>query len=163
NTGALDETYAAFTGPRPAFREVAYAGKHLVMKTLFGGEMRTLGYDLARLAQQDRHVRDLPRRELEPALVAVTACLPLYRTYTRETGVSACDRRYIERALAEARMRNLSVSKPVFDFLKSVLLLDSPSYLADEQRQARLRFVMRWQQFTGPIMAKGVEDTAIYV
>ena len=77
--------------------------------------------------------------------------------------MSARDRRYIERAVAEAKLRNTSVSVPVFDFLRSVLLLENASYLEDEQREARLRFVMRWQQFTGPIMAKGVEDTALYV
>jgi (1->4)-alpha-D-glucan 1-alpha-D-glucosylmutase len=159
----LSEGYATFTSSKAAFKDVTYGGKHLVMKSLFGGEMRSLGYQLALLAEQDRHVRDLPRRELERALVEVTACLPVYRTYTRTPHVTSSDRRCLKRALAEARMRNLSVSTQVFDFLESVLLLESPSYLAEEQRRARLRFVMRWQQFTGPIMAKGVEDTALYV
>jgi (1->4)-alpha-D-glucan 1-alpha-D-glucosylmutase len=159
----LGRTYARFTNSKANFKEVAYAGKHLVMRTLFGGEMRSLGYQLARVAEQDRHVRDLPRRELERALVEVTACLPVYRTYTRSAEITARDRGYIERAVAEARVRNQSVSTPVFDFLRSVLLLEDPGYLTEDQRSARLQFVMRWQQFTGPIMAKGVEDTALYI
>jgi (1->4)-alpha-D-glucan 1-alpha-D-glucosylmutase len=159
----LGQTYAKVTGSKAAFKDVAYAGKHLVIRTLFGGEMRSLGHQLGRLAEQDRYVRDLPVRELERALVEVTACFPVYRSYIRSAELSARDRRYIERAIAEAEVRNASVSAQVFDFVRSVLLLENPSYLEDEQRDARLRFVMRWQQFTGPIMAKGVEDTALYV
>jgi (1->4)-alpha-D-glucan 1-alpha-D-glucosylmutase len=160
---ALGQMYAKRTGSKAVFRDVAYAGKHLVIRTLFGGEMRSLGHQLGRLAEQDRYVRDLPVRELERALVEVTACFPVYRTYIRSAELSGRDRRYVERAVAEAKLRNASVSLQVFEFVRKVLLLENPSYLDDQQRDARLRFVMRWQQFTGPIMAKGVEDTALYV
>ena len=43
----------------------------------------------------------------------------------------------------------------MFDYLKDVLLLRA-------QGPPAIHFAMRFQQLTGPVMAKGVEDTAIY-
>jgi len=140
-----------------------YEKKKLVMDTLFAGEMHSLGQHLAGLAEQDRYARDLPRKELRQALIEVTASFPVYRTYIRGFDISARDRRYLGKALKEAMHRGTEASAPVFDFLRRVLLLESPAFAAEGQREEWLRFLMRWQQFTGPIMAKGYEDTALYV
>ncbi len=159
----LDEIYARFTGTAPDFRETVYRSKKLMMDTLFAGEMHSLGQHLGRLAEQDRYARDLPRKELRAALVEVTACFPVYRTYARSFDLSVRDLRYIAKALKEAQQRSTEASAPVFDFLRRVLLLETPPSLAGEARDEWLRFVMRWQQFTGPIMAKGFEDTSLYI
>ncbi len=160
---ALNDVYAAFIHTKPVFNDIVYRSKRLVMDTLFGGEMRSLGRQLGRLAEQDRYARDLPLAELDRALVEVTACLPVYRTYTRSAKVSARDRRYVARALEEASRRDPSLSQEILGFLRSVLVLDAPGHLSARQHQERLAFLMRWQQFTGPIMAKGYEDTSLYV
>ena len=133
------------------------------MDTLFAGEMHSLGQHLGRLAEQDRYGRDLPRKELRAALVEVTACFPVYRTYARSHELSARDVRHIAKALKWAQQRSTDASTPVFDFLRRVLLLEIPPTLAGAGREEWLRFLMRWQQFTGPIMAKGVEDTSLYI
>jgi (1->4)-alpha-D-glucan 1-alpha-D-glucosylmutase len=159
----LGETYARFLGERQVFGTMVYEKKKMIMETLFAGEMHSLGQHLGRLAEQDRYGRDLPRKELREALVEVTASFPVYRTYIRGFDISARDRRYLGRALKEATRRGTEASAPVFDFLRRVLLLEGPSLAAGEQRGEWLRFLMRWQQFTGPIMAKGYEDTALYV
>src|SRR6201987_5848069 len=70
---------------------------------------------------------------------------------------------YIEEAVAAARSRAPNVSSACFDFVREVLLLLNPPHVLPDQRESRLAFVMRWQQFTGPIVAKGFEDTALYV
>jgi (1->4)-alpha-D-glucan 1-alpha-D-glucosylmutase len=159
----LDEIYARFIGAVPDFRETVYRSKKLVMDTLFAGEMHSLGQHLGRLAEQDRYARDLPRKELRAALVEVTACFPVYRTYARSHELSARDIRYIAKALKEAQRRSTEASTPVFDFLRRVLLQEMPPSLAGSEREEWLRFLMRWQQFTGPIMAKGLEDTSLYI
>jgi (1->4)-alpha-D-glucan 1-alpha-D-glucosylmutase len=160
----LDAIYARFLGGKMDFEEVVYANKKLIMDTHFAGEMHALGKHLGSIAEQDRHGRDLPRKELRQALIEVTACFPVYRTYIRSYDLSARDRRYIGRAFREARRRGeVATSTPVFDFLKRVLMLERFPPLSGEQTEDRLRFLMRWQQFTGPIMAKGVEDTVLYV
>src|SRR5208337_3255318 len=114
-------------------------------------------------ASHDRQARDISRRELIKVLVEVTACLPVYRTYIRSYTVSKQDRVYIENTIAEARRRNPSINPMAMSFMSRLLLLDFQSYLTGEQKDEQLRFVMRWQQFSGPIMAKGLEDTALYV
>ncbi len=159
----LEEICARFTGDRLPFTERVYRAKKLVMESLFAGEMHSLGQDLARLAEQDRHGRDLPRKELREALVETTACFPVYRTYIRELLLTARDRRYLGAALREARRRSAEDSAPVYDFLRRVLLLSGPEAFPGERHGEWLRFLMRWQQFTGPIMAKGFEDTALYL
>jgi (1->4)-alpha-D-glucan 1-alpha-D-glucosylmutase len=160
---ALDGVYARFLGEKPDFAEIVYGAKKLVMETLFAGEMHALGQHLGRLAEQDRYARDLPRKELREAVVEVTASFPVYRTYIRSADLAPRDRLYIGRALRDAQRRTTAASAPVFDFLRRVLTLEASPSQTGEQRDAWLRFLMRWQQFTGPIMAKGYEDTALYV
>ncbi len=160
---ALAGVYARFLGRDPSFEDLVYERKKLILETLFAGEMHTLGQHLGRLAEEDRYARDLPRKELRQAIVEVTAWLPVYRTYIRGTDLSARDRLYLGRALKEAARRSTEASAPVFDFLRRVLLLESPPFASGGQQEEWLRFLMRWQQFTGPIMAKGFEDTVLYV
>jgi (1->4)-alpha-D-glucan 1-alpha-D-glucosylmutase len=69
----------------------------------------------------------------------------------------------IDRALDQARARRPDLSEKCFSFLRDVLTLSNPPHVRSDQREERLNFVMRWQQFTGPIVAKGIEDTALYV
>ncbi len=161
---ALASIYAKFTGLDKSFAEVCYARKHQVMEELFPAEVRSLGNHLSRLAAEDRRARDLPSGELVRALVEVTACLPIYRTYIRSLDVRKRDRLYIERAFEAARRRAPEgrESQAAFDFVEQVLSVEPPGD-GEGQRQAWLDFVMRWQQFTGPVMAKGLEDTALYL
>src|SRR5438445_6678740 len=133
------------------------------MQTLLAFEMNALGRHLSRLAEQDRYARELQRGNLARALVETIACLPVYRTYIRSFDVSPQDAQYIETAIAAARGRNPDLNSDCFQFVRQVLLLQQGPQLFPEQREARLAFVMRWQQFTGPIMAKGFEDSLLYV
>ncbi|HET7854193.1 MAG TPA: malto-oligosyltrehalose synthase [Candidatus Methylomirabilis sp.] len=159
----LDAIYARFTGTQMTFKDVVYQQKKRVVEELFAGELRALGHHLGLLAEQYRHARYLSPKELMQALVEITACLPVYRTYIRGFEVPARDRPYIERTVEDARHRNPEVSTSVFNFLKRVLLLDLPTSLGVGEREAWLLFVMHWQQFAGPVMAKGLEDTACYI
>ncbi|HEY7066177.1 MAG TPA: malto-oligosyltrehalose synthase [Chloroflexota bacterium] len=158
----LDALWTRVTGEPADFRAVAYRQKRKVIAELFAGDVSALATRLGALASRDRLARDLTIGELEAALVEVTAQFPVYRTYTRDFAVSAQDRGYVEAAVAAARAEQ-PANQPALHFLRRVLLLKMPSYLAEPDRQAWLRFVMRWQQFTGPVAAKGVEDTALYV
>ncbi len=157
----LDEAYRKFSGLEMSMAEVQYSRKKLAMDTLFPGEVRALGYHLGRLAAQDRLARDLSFGDLVHGLVEVIAWLPVYRTYTRGFEVSERDRAYIEQAIGAAARALPALDPEVFAFLRRVLLLEVPHYA--EARGAWLGFVMGWQQFTGPCMAKGFEDTTYYV
>jgi (1->4)-alpha-D-glucan 1-alpha-D-glucosylmutase len=159
----LEEIFARYTGNHLPFAELCYQCNKLVMQNLFTGDVNALGHHLGALAARHRQARDIRLSELTDLLVEVSACLPVYRTYIHDFHISPSDRGYIERTLALARRRTSleRVSDAAFDFLRSVLLLDPPYYLEDRKHEW-IEFVMRWQQFTGPLMAKGLEDTAAY-
>jgi (1->4)-alpha-D-glucan 1-alpha-D-glucosylmutase len=160
---AVHQVYNRFVKPDLARSELIYQKKKLIMETLFQGELETLGYTLSLLAEQDRQARDVPRKELQKIIGEVISRLPVYRTYIRSFEVSPWDRATLEPVIAEVRTRHPSFDPTALDFVRRVLLLDFPPDLLEEHREDWLRFVMRWQQFTGPIMAKGLEDTALYV
>ena len=151
----LAKTYADFTGSSKTFTDAFREYKQRVMKDLFIGELNALVHRLSELAEDDRHARDLRAEELRDAFVSVTACLPVYRTYLRDDRISDADRACIENAITAAG------NGGAFDFLRRVLLLEPPWYI-QHRKPDYLDFVMRWQQFTGPVMAKGLEDTAFY-
>ena len=159
----LEEIYFDFISKKMAFSDVVYEKKKLVMNSLLRVEMRSLGRQLADLAANDRYARNLLRPELMDALIEVTACFPTYRTYIKNLDTPETPRKWIERAIGEARARRPRLSRKCFGFLRDVLTLSNPPHILSDQREERLAFVMRWQQFTGPIVAKGVEDTALYV
>jgi (1->4)-alpha-D-glucan 1-alpha-D-glucosylmutase len=159
----LREAYARFTNQRISYPDLVYQKKKQVMETLLPVEMRTLGRYLSVLAKQDRYARELAYEDLTRALIETTACLALYRTYIRGFDIRPSDRRYIHQALQEAQRRNPSLNSACFDFVRQVLLLEPGAHVFPEQREARLAFVMSWQQFTGPITAKGIEDSTLYV
>ncbi|MBL7119053.1 MAG: malto-oligosyltrehalose synthase [Dehalococcoidia bacterium] len=159
---AIASTYVEITGTPAGFDDEVYERKKQVLNTLFAGETRTLGLHLSHLAEQDRDACSLSLEHLTGAIVGAMACLPVYRTYTRTARVSRRDRRYVERCIGEAKQRDPQLDPRGLDFLRRVLLLDPSALTSAEQRQAWLRFVQRWQQLSGPAMAKGLEDTALY-
>jgi len=157
----LTELYHAYTGLTSSFEDLVYERKKEAIDQLFYGEMRALGAHLCRLADADRNARDFAPSEIIAALVEVTACMPVYRTYVREAPVDDADRAILRQTVAEARRRAPGVDARLFNFVEVVMLLEPPSYIAAE-RDKWLDFVLNWQQFTGRVMAKGVEDTAFY-
>ncbi len=154
--------YREFTAIHDSFEDIVYERKKQVINELFSGEMRGLGKQLAGLAMVDRSGRDFSPSDLLAALTEITACMPVYRTYIRGREIAEEDRRFIASALECARERASGKIDPrLFTFLERVLLIDPPRYMAAEGENWQA-FVMRWQQFTGRVMAKGVEDTAFY-
>jgi (1->4)-alpha-D-glucan 1-alpha-D-glucosylmutase len=153
-----------FTGARSIMADVVHDAKRLIMQTTMAGEINELGLELDHISETNRLCRDFTRPSLTRAIREVIAAFPVYRTYVGDRGldVMARGRTYIERAVAEARRRNRQVSASVFDFVRDTLLLRAPDGAPETEQRARLRFVMRFQQTTGPVTAKGVEDTAFY-
>ncbi|MCC6315882.1 MAG: malto-oligosyltrehalose synthase, partial [Thermomicrobiales bacterium] len=165
NRKAFDELYVRYTGQRESFANLVFEKKNLIMEVALASEVNVLARALNRISEQDRRTRDFTLERLRDAVRETIACFPVYRTYTvcDGSGVSESDRRTIERAIALAKRRNPAVDASVFDFLRDVLLLRHPETATSEQVAQRCRFAMKFQQLTGPVMAKGVEDTAFYI
>ena len=157
---AMRRLYTRVTGRQEPFDEVAYQGRRTIMLTAMASELNVLAHALNRLAEQDRRSRDFTLNNCRTALREVVACFPVYRTYVNPRGASDFDREIITTAIAEARRRNPLMEASIFDFLGEILLPASPA--EDSVAEDRVRFAMKVQQFTAPVQAKGVEDTAFY-
>ncbi|HEY5599972.1 MAG TPA: malto-oligosyltrehalose synthase, partial [Candidatus Manganitrophaceae bacterium] len=164
HAGAFDQIYSDFIGERLRFQDVVYERKKMVMNTTMASEINVLARRLNRLSEKDRLSRDFTLYSLRDAIREIIACFPVYRTYIGGKGViGEEDRRHIETAIWKAKQRSPAVDISVFDYLKKVLLLQYPDYFGEEDRAELLTFVKRFQQTTGPVMAKGLEDTACYI
>jgi (1->4)-alpha-D-glucan 1-alpha-D-glucosylmutase len=163
NAKAFDAIYEKFVRAKVNFLDIIYEKKQLVMEVGMSSEVNTLGHYLNDLSEKSRHTRDFTLNSLRRAIVEVIATLSVYRTYTNTWQASDRDVQYIEHAVSRAKRKNPALSGSIFDFLTDVLTLRFPKELKDEDKSAWLDFVMRFQQITGPVMAKGVEDTAFYV
>ncbi len=156
------ETYARFTRATSKYRDVVYRAKMLTMLVSMSSEVNTLGRLLNRLSETNRWYRDFTLNALTRALRATIASFPVYRTYlVPGSDPDVVDVERINFALVEAMRRNPALEHSVFSFLRDVLLPPADNkHPVDEE--ARRQFVLKFQQNTGPITAKGVEDTAFY-
>ncbi len=160
----ITKIYQRFTGMSQSFADMVYEKKKLITQLSLNSEIVSLGRGLNELSEIHRNFRDLTLNTLTAAVREVIACFPVYRTYATPTQpLSDDDEKVVLRAISMARRRNPIIEKHVFDFLRSVLLLRLPEKLSPEQREAHIRFVMKFQQCSGPVMAKGLEDTAFYI
>ena len=159
---ALSRTYEEQAGPQPEVAAVEREAKLGIIDFEMPAELDSLTMQLHRLAGQSRSSADITRNSLRTALRAFVAALPVYRTYIDEGELDDADRRNIAVALGEARRAAPAVDPAVFDFLERVLIGElhraSSDYDAGDVRDVAQRI----QQYTGPVMAKGLEDTALY-
>ena len=163
NARVFDGIYRRFTGEVADFPEVAYEKKKLVMQVSLSGEGNMLAHNLNKISERDRLTRDFTLNSMARAIGEVIACFPVYRTYANSASVRDKDVLYIEAAVAKAKRKNPAIDASIFDFVRDVLLLRSPERALESDRIAWLNFAMRFQQITGPVMAKGMEDTTFYV
>ena len=158
------QTYAAFTGERRDFAETVHECKIRIMLNEMASELNVLARDAARIARQNPRTADFTRNILQRALKEIVACFPVYRTYVDGTAEpTAADRRDIDWAVTQARRHETDLDATVFDFLHGLLTTDLVAQpRSGFSRQSVVRFAMRVQQYSGPVMAKGLEDTAFY-
>ncbi len=150
------------TGDARSFADHTREAKRVAMRSSLSSEIHMLSRRLERIAMRDRRSRDFTLPMLHRAVAETIAAFPVYRTYIRPDGTrEATDEQIVRRATRLARRRNPEVEPSVFDFLREVLLLEHAPQ-DDEDQQARVELAMRFQQITGPVMAKSVEDTAFY-
>jgi (1->4)-alpha-D-glucan 1-alpha-D-glucosylmutase len=159
---AFDRIYRRFAGIATSFDQFAYRAKKDIIRIALASEIEVLTTMLDRIAETDRRSSDYTYNVLRDALVEVVASFPVYRTYVTGEAVESEDLKYIDRALDAARKRSELGDDQVFAFIRSVLTIEAPELSANYDRRAVLTFAMKFQQYTSPVMAKAVEDTAFY-
>jgi (1->4)-alpha-D-glucan 1-alpha-D-glucosylmutase len=160
---ALDRLWRAVSPRNADFAEVLAQAKTRILEAILSSEFTVLARLLARIAAGHWPSRDYTGDRLHAALQQFVLHFPVYRTYIGAGGVSTEDRATIGRAIAAARARWFGGDADIFDFLQDALTRDlvapgRPGYSKPRVR----RFSGKVQQFTGPVMAKAMEDTAFY-
>jgi (1->4)-alpha-D-glucan 1-alpha-D-glucosylmutase len=166
NAGRMDRIYRDFTGlpsGEASFESLVYECKRRILETSLVGELAGLTRHLQRLASSAEVPEALPE-QWQDALKACIAAFPVYRTYLTERTMqpTAAERAAIGTAVQHARERAAKIPAAMFDFLESVLTLKALGRLETDSAASAREFVLRFQQLTGPVMAKGLEDTAFY-
>ena len=161
---AFDDLYRRLMRERRlSFTDLAYRCKKQVLHETMSGDINSLGHQLNRFSERNRHFRDFTLYGLISTLKEVIASFPVYRTYITATEpVSDHDRRYIAEAVRSARLRAPTVSGLMFDFVEA-LLLKLTTVTTPDECEERARFIGKLQQITSPVAAKGSEDTALYI
>jgi (1->4)-alpha-D-glucan 1-alpha-D-glucosylmutase len=138
-----------------------HAAKQRVIDSMLASEFTVLTRALARIAAGHFSTRDFTLDRLRAALQLYVVEFPVYRTYVTAAGANERDRKLIEETIERARVRWTAPDPNIFDFLRGVITLDlasNPGYSAPRVRN----FALKLQQFTGPLMAKSLEDTTFY-
>jgi (1->4)-alpha-D-glucan 1-alpha-D-glucosylmutase len=158
---ALERAWRDFTGERAEFSDIVRASKLRVLDTMLASEFTVLTRALGRIAAGHFSSRDFTLDRLRAALQAYVLEFPVYRTYVTTARVSDADRKLINDVIARARDAWGGPDPEIFDFLRDAVTTD----LAKNRAYSALRvrnFALKLQQFTGPLMAKSLEDTAFY-
>lgn len=159
----LTRLYNRFTQEHFDFDELLYNCKKLIISSILSSELTVLANLISSIAQDDRHTRDFTYQGLRAALGEVVACFPVYRTYFSPDRISDQDRRYLQWAIAQAKKHSHASEVLIFDFIHDLLgLTKLESYPANTRRKL-IQLTQRFQQYTAPVMAKGLEDTALYI
>jgi (1->4)-alpha-D-glucan 1-alpha-D-glucosylmutase len=161
---AITKAFRWFVDHSLHFGHLVYAKKQQVMRLALANDVGVLGSMVDRLSEQNRWYRDFTLQALGRAVRETIACFPVYRTYLApDRPVREEDRQVVEHAILAAKRRNPGIEESVFNFLRDILLFRFPENLDEEARQAHVHFVLKFQQATGPVMAKGLEDTVFYI
>ncbi len=159
----LDSLYRRIAQQQASFGELLHERKKLIIHAVLSGELTVLANLLSGIARADRHTRDFTHHGLRDALAEVVACFPVYRTYVRAGRVTEHDRRHIEWAIARAKKRTPANNIRITDFIGDLLLLTHHAEYGANMQHNIVEFILRFQQYTAPVMAKGLEDTSFYV
>ncbi|WP_102127516.1 malto-oligosyltrehalose synthase [Deinococcus planocerae] len=164
NEEEITAIYRRFSGDRETYPEHLYRGKSHIQRVSLPGEVNVLAEHLERLAEADLRFRDFTLSALREVIREVIAAFPVYRTYvradgSREPGDNAKIEQAIRDAKAHSRRQSRDLDPSLFDFLEAVLKLGAPD---EATRERYADFALKFQQLTGPVTAKGAEDTAFY-
>ena len=160
---AMTGIYHRFIGREVDFAALAHDCKRLIIRTAMAGELNVLSEQMHRLAKRSRYTQDFTLNGLREALTEIVAFFPVYRTYCTGDGLDDNTRHSVELAVQRAKARWQVEETSIYDFIGSVLLLETMPQPDGRHDRAVVGFVLKLQQYTGPVMAKGLEDTAFYI
>lgn len=162
NLEQIRRIYHHFARRSLHYEDIGYTSKQQIITTSMASELNVLAHELNRMSEDDRLHRDFTLDSLQEALREVVACFPVYRTYISERGILPSDRRAVDEAIRRAVARNPVLESSIFSFIREFICPEQRAGEDDRSFERRMRFVLKFQQYTGPVQAKGIEDTTFY-
>ncbi len=164
NADSFESTYSRFIDDRIDFTQLVVNCQKTIMLVSMASEVNALSHELDRISERNRRYRDFTLNSLTLGIREIIAAMFIYRTYiTGDTPPSLRDRMFVEQAVEDAKDRNPGTVASVFDFIRDTILLRNVGDFAEDDRPRLIRWTMKFQQLTGPVLAKGLEDTAFYI
>lgn len=158
------DIYQKFTDNQDNTGDLKYRCKKLILNSSLASELHLLALRLSEIAEKQRYFQDFSFDSLKKALCEILSCFPVYRTYISSSVgiIHEEDQKYIKTSIARARKANWTVHRSIYVFIEDILFFKYPEGADEAFKTACKDFVMHFQQITGPVMAKGLEDTAFY-
>ncbi|MFH1369384.1 MAG: malto-oligosyltrehalose synthase [Elusimicrobiota bacterium] len=162
NQRIFTSLYSKFAEIIPRYEEVVFNRKRLIIGKHMAGNIDNLAQALKNISGSDRYGTDITLYGLKRAFVDVMALFPVYRTYITQGRYSEQDRKYIIQAIELSKQKNPGLLYEL-NFIEKFLLMKFDDNVSEEEKAKYIQFIMNFQQYTGPIMAKGLEDTVFYL
>ena len=162
NRRSFDQIYRNFIRNRIDFDSLVIGKKRLIISKHMAGDIDNLALLIKKVSGKDRNGTDITLYGLRKALVELLSFFPVYRSYINGKVFSNDDRMHLQKAISDAKSTDPGLSRE-FAFIERFLLLQYEPYSSEQEKQEWTNVVMRFQQFTGPLMAKGFEDTVLYI
>lgn len=162
NQDRFGEIYQKMTWFYGDYEKTLADKKRLIAETNLVGDVDNLAHLLKRIAGQYRYGRDFTLYGLRKAILEVLVQFPVYCTYSNQDGITDTDKQYVKEAIEKAKSTLPRLLKEL-NLIEKFLLLEYDEFLSEEEKKKWLHFTMKFQQFSGPLMAKGIEDTLFYV
>ncbi len=164
NKSRFDRIYSEFTGSSTRYKDIVCEKKRLILEKHMAGDVDNLAHLIKRISSRYRYGNDITQCRIKRALVEIMVHFPVYRTYISCNGMGGTDRSNIREAVDNAKRTDPELLNE-FDFIERLILtgFGNGNYPGKDERNQWIHFIMTFQQFTGPLMAKGFEDTVLYV
>jgi (1->4)-alpha-D-glucan 1-alpha-D-glucosylmutase len=162
NERKVTSVYRKFTGFETPFQQLMLIKKQLIIRMRMAGEVERLAFLVEAVSSKDRFGIDITMHGLKRALEEILTYFPIYRTYVNSDEFSKTDRKYIKYVIGQVKKNSPLLNHEV-TYIGNLLLQNYNSSFPEEQKKSTLDFIMRFQQLTGPLMAKGFEDTTLYI
>jgi len=158
----MSDIYSRLTGMYTSYEQLFLDKKRLIVERNMAGDVDNLAHLLKRVSHHSRAGIDFTQHGLQRALAEILIVFPVYRTYINQDGLRASDRAYVTEVIAKVK-QHLPLLLKELNYIEKLLLLEEEESVNTEQKELQRHFVMRLQQLTGPLMAKGIEDTLLYL
>ncbi len=158
----LSKIYHGFTNYRTFYEDLSFQKKWLIIEKHFTSTIDSLAQRIKKLSMHDRYGHDITLHGIRRALMEVASRLPVYRTYITGESLTEEDRSHVNEAVRKAKAVNPDLLYEL-SFIEKFLLLQYDASLDEEEKKQWIHVVMAFQQNTGPLMAKGIEDTCFYI